>query len=92
MQPQKEKNLETTDSVPMILDITADVCPITFVRTKLALERMPSGSIVEVRLNAGEPLRNVPRALVEIGHRILSLTPEDPGHVEGVHRMRVRRT
>jgi TusA-related sulfurtransferase len=91
MQPLKEEGLGKTDSVPIFLDITADVCPITFVRTKLALERMPSGSIVEVRLNAGEPLRNIPRALVEIGHRVLSLAPEDPGNIEGVHRMRVWR-
>jgi TusA-related sulfurtransferase len=91
MQPFKEEGFRNTDSKPMLLDITADVCPITFVRTKLALERMPSGGRLEVRLNAGEPLRNVPRALAESGHSVLSLAPEDPGRDDGVHRLLVRR-
>jgi TusA-related sulfurtransferase len=91
MQPMKEEGIDVTDSVSVLLDITADVCPLTFVRAKLALERMPSGGVIEVRLNAGEPLRNVPRALAEMGHVVLSNTPEDPGIRDGVHRLRVRR-
>lgn len=91
MQPLKEEGCAKTDSQPMLLDITAEVCPITFVRTKLALERLPSGAQLEVRLNAGEPLRNVPRALAETGHSVLSVTPEEPDRTNGVHRLLVRR-
>lgn len=58
------------------LDITDLVCPMTFVRTKLAIERMSPGDVLEVRLNEGEPLTNVPRSSVEMGHEILSLKPE----------------
>lgn len=58
------------------LDITAFVCPMTFVRTKLKLEKMAPGSVLEVRLRAGEPLENVPRSVTEMGHAVLSLTPE----------------
>lgn len=65
------------------LDITSDVCPITFVKTKLMVERMNRGQIARVRLNSGEPLENVPRSLREEGHRILSLEPAD-GDPEGV--------
>lgn len=61
------------------LDITGDICPMTFVKTKLLIERMSRGETAEVRLNAGEPLENVPRAVTEHGHEVLSLDPEAPG-------------
>jgi TusA-related sulfurtransferase len=49
------------------LDITQEVCPLTFVKTKLLLERMSRGEIAEVRLTAGEPLDNGPIARAETG-------------------------
>ncbi|MFM2042698.1 MAG: hypothetical protein RLY86_1274 [Pseudomonadota bacterium] len=76
-------------SADYFLDITALVCPMTFVRTKLAVEKLTEGQMLEVRLNAGEPLRNVPRTLAEHGHAVLSLEPEDAQVPEGVHRLRV---
>jgi TusA-related sulfurtransferase len=55
------------------LDITGETCPMTFVRTRLALDRMAPGQILRVRLRGEEPLRNVPRTAREQGHRVLSL-------------------
>jgi tRNA 2-thiouridine synthesizing protein A len=55
------------------LDITAEVCPMTFVRTRLALDRMTPGQILLVRLRGEEPLRNVPRTAREQGHEVLAL-------------------
>jgi TusA-related sulfurtransferase len=55
------------------LDITVEVCPMTFVRTRLALDRMAPGQILRVRLRGEEPLRNVPRTAREQGHEVLSL-------------------
>ena len=57
------------------LDITDEVCPMTFVRTKLALEKMAVGQIVNIRLRDGEPRHNVPRAVSDHGHEVLSLAP-----------------
>lgn len=54
------------------LDITAEVCPMTFVRTRLALDRMASGETLLVRLRGAEPVTNVPRAATEQGHTILA--------------------
>ena len=71
------------------LDITNDVCPMTFVRTKLLIERMPRGSTAEVRLKGNEPLENVPRSLREIGHEILEIAPETSAGA--VYRLRVRK-
>jgi TusA-related sulfurtransferase len=58
-----------------VLDITRDVCPLTFVKTKLLLERMASGETAEIRLKGAEPLENVPRSVREHGHEVLSLAP-----------------
>ena len=74
------------------LDITTQVCPLTFVRTKLMVERMAAGETLEVRLNAGEPLENVPRSLAELGHAILSLEPENREDPAGPYRLRVRKS
>jgi TusA-related sulfurtransferase len=55
------------------LDITGELCPMTFVRTRLALDRMRPGETLLVRLRGEEPLRNVPRTAREQGHEVLSL-------------------
>jgi len=55
------------------LDITSEVCPMTFVRTRLALDRMAPGQTLRVHLRGEEPLRNVPRTAREQGHAVLSL-------------------
>jgi TusA-related sulfurtransferase len=74
------------------LDITAYVCPMTFVRTKLLLEKMRPGETAQVRLNAGEPLQNVPRSVREHGHEVVSLLPEDPqGDENGTFLLVIRK-
>lgn len=45
----------------------------TFVRTKLALETLGVGQVLNIRLRDGEPRHNVPRAVRDHGHEILSL-------------------
>lgn len=76
-----------------VLDITAETCPMTFVRVKLAIERLKPGEVLEVRLKGNEPLRNVPRSLTEHGHTILELAPETPGPPGPLtsYRLRVRK-
>ncbi|MFO1081678.1 MAG: sulfurtransferase TusA family protein [Reyranellaceae bacterium] len=68
------------------LDITGEVCPMTFVRTKLRLERMHPGETLAVRLRGEEPLRNVPRAARDEGHSILSIEAEGDVHVVTIRR------
>jgi TusA-related sulfurtransferase len=52
------------------LDITDLTCPMTWVHTKLALERLAAGDELEVRCNPGEALENVPRSAREAGHSV----------------------
>ncbi len=56
-----------------ILDLEGVVCPNNFVKTKLKLEEMREGEILEVILDDGEPIKNVPRAVKEEGHEILEV-------------------
>ncbi|MEQ5775816.1 MULTISPECIES: sulfurtransferase TusA family protein [unclassified Thalassospira] len=56
------------------IDITNDVCPMTFVKTRLKLEKMTPGQILQVILKDGEPLKNVPRSVTDMGDDVLDLT------------------
>lgn len=55
------------------VDITDVVCPVTFVKAKVALEELDEGEILSVHMNEGEPVQNVPRSIKEEGHKILKL-------------------
>ena len=68
------------------IDITGEVCPMTFVRTKLKLERMQTGEVLSVRLIGEEPLRNVPRAAREDGHAILGIEDDGEAHIVTIRR------
>ena len=71
---------EGTDiKVDETVDITDVVCPVTFVKTKVALEEMDDGQILSVHMNDGEPVQNVPRSIKEEGHQILKLTANEDG-------------
>ena len=69
------------------VDITREVCPMTFVRTRLALDRLQPGQTLLVRLQGAEPLQNVPRTAAGLGHQVLSLTPQP----DGSHLLLLRR-
>jgi tRNA 2-thiouridine synthesizing protein A len=55
------------------IDITNEICPMTFVKTKLKLETMDTGQVLEVTLREGEPLSNVPKSVKEDGHIVVSI-------------------
>lgn len=58
----------------------------TFVRTKLRLERMKPGETLAVRLRGEEPLRNVPRAARDEGHAILAIEAEGDAQIVIIQR------
>ena len=55
------------------LDLRGTPCPINFVRTKLRLEQMSPGSLLEVWLDPGEPVEQVPDSLVLEGYQLENL-------------------
>ena len=61
------------------VDITDKVCPLTFVKAKVALEELDEGQVLSIRMNDGEPVQNVPRSIKEEGHQILKLVNNEDG-------------
>jgi tRNA 2-thiouridine synthesizing protein A len=64
---------EAVGVIHEFLDVTADRCPMTFVRTRLRLDRMEAGQVLEVRFAGREPAENLPRSARELGHTVLAL-------------------
>ena len=87
MGHDSHSSAETDHSVARSIDITSEHCPMTFVKTKLELEKLNDGEILEVLLSEGEPLTSVPKTSTEQGYTVLSVE-----HVIGTtHRVRIRK-
>lgn len=56
------------------LCLSGEVCPYTFVKSKLALEEMESGQILRVIVDNAESAEAVPRSLRNEGHAVLEVT------------------
>lgn len=69
------------------LDLRGVLCPINFVKTKLKLEAMDEGAILEVILDPGDPIQNVPKSIKEEGHKIVEVKRE-----EGYFRIKVQKS
>ena len=61
------------------VDITDVVCPMTFVKAKVAMEEIEIGQVLAVTMNDGEPVQNVPRSFKEEGQQILKLIDNENG-------------
>ena len=68
------------------MDLRGVPCPLNFVRTKLKLEQLATGDRLEVWLDAGEPIQQVPTSLKVAGHLVVELEPFIPGSVQQVAR------
>ncbi len=55
------------------LDIRGEVCPFTFVKSKLAIEKIEPGQTLEITVNHLPAIENVPRSLENEGHEILEV-------------------
>ena len=61
------------------VDITDKVCPLTFLKAKVAIDELEDGEVIAIRMNDGEPVQNVPRSIKEEGHQILKLVNNEDG-------------
>ena len=68
------------------IDLRGICCPINFVKAKLALEHAGEGEVLEVLLDYGEPVRNLPRSLKAEGHRLLGMEEREGCYVLKVEK------
>lgn len=59
------------------LDLRGTPCPLNFVRAKLRLQQMPMGSLLNIWLDPGEPIEQVPDSLAMAGYAIERLEDHD---------------
>lgn len=69
------------------LDLRGVKCPMNFVHAKIALEQLDIGQVLDVILDDGEPVKNVPASFRAQGQEVIALTPED----KSSFRVRIRR-
>lgn len=82
-----EKSIEKEVSVIKTLDLKGTPCPINYVKAKIFLENLDSGDLVEIFLDGGEPINNVPKSLEADGHKILKTERQDEFYKVVVERM-----
>ena len=59
--------------VDLEIDLKGEVCPYTFVKSKLALEEMEPGQVLRVVVDHLPAVENVPRSLDNEGHQVLEV-------------------
>ena len=71
----KETDVNKVDE---FLDLKGEVCPYTFVKSKLRLELMTVGQVLKITVDNSESATNVPRSLDLEGHEVLDVRKESP--------------
>ena len=59
------------------INLKGEVCPMTFVKTKLAIERLNSGERIKVIFNSSEAKINVPKSLKELNYKVITINDID---------------
>ena len=79
---QEEEKITKTEAKTgtVLLDLKGVKCPFNYVKAKLKLETMETGTFLELFLDDGEPIKNVPTSLKNDGQEILETEKTDTGH------------
>ena len=72
---------ELSDEKPVegnkhVIDLRGMACPLNFVKAKLALEKIDLGQVLEVLLDDGEPVKNVPLSFTEQGQEVVDVAKQ----------------
>lgn len=82
----EEDFVSTESSGKHYLDLRGVACPMNFVKTKLFIDKLVSGDIVEVLLDKGEPVDSVPASMTAEGHSVVSVDEQFEGHFKVIIR------
>jgi sulfite reductase (ferredoxin) len=66
-------NVDKDDTDNHVIDLRGVGCPLNFVKAKLELEKLRTGDILDVLLDDGEPVRNVPVSFAGQGQEVLEV-------------------
>ncbi|MBY0450783.1 MAG: sulfurtransferase TusA family protein [Cyanobacteria bacterium] len=78
-----EKTTPMQNNRMPFLDLRQSKCPLNFVQTKLALEKLPEGGQLEVWIQlGGESALNIPKSLSQEGHLVLRQERDEPAGYE----------
>lgn len=75
-EPQAETN-ETVKAATVKKDFRGVACPMNFVKTKIALAPLNKNDYLEILLDDGEPIENVPGSVKNEGHLVVEQTAID---------------
>ena len=68
--PKAEPKTEPVEEIVDSLDLKGVACPFNYVQAKIRLETMDAGQLLEITIDDGEPIENVPKSLTNDGHEI----------------------
>lgn len=68
------------------IDLRGVSCPLNYVKTKLGLDQLKSGEVLEIFLNSGEAIVDVPRSVKDDGNKILKVEK-----IEGYYKVLVKK-
>jgi sulfite reductase (ferredoxin) len=69
---EEKKSSQGDLKIELVKDFRGVACPMNFVKTKIALSQISSGQVLQVILDDGAPIENVPKSVAEEGHTIVS--------------------
>ncbi len=69
------------------VDLTGEICPMTFVKFKLHLDRIQTGDCIEIVLKEGEHMKNMPQHIKDVGHLIETVRQEGEKYFLLVRKM-----
>ncbi|MFW5995247.1 MAG: sulfurtransferase TusA family protein [Spirochaetia bacterium] len=72
--------MEKQQEVDQVLNLENEVCPYTFVKSKLALEKLETGQVLQIHLGNSESASNVPRSIDLEGHEVVNVEKPEPSH------------
>jgi tRNA 2-thiouridine synthesizing protein A len=70
---QLEVKMSGESKIDQSMDLRGVSCPLNYVKAKLKLEEMEVGQVLEILLDDGEPIVNVPRSAKEDGYKIMEI-------------------
>lgn len=76
----KNNTAQNTTTNPNFLDLSGVACPMNFVKAKLRMEMMEVGETLELILDDGRPIENVPSSFKHEGQNVTEITEIDDDH------------